>query len=240
MTDAQRSAPLLKVSSLKAGYGSKRVVFDADFEVRRGEVVGIIGHNGAGKTTTLRSVCGTLKPAAGKIVYQGADIAGRSARKNVASGMSMVRSERFTFGELTVRENLLLGGLHVSGAERERRLASVFELLPVLQEREKSRASEFSGGQQRLLSIGMALVANPTLLLFDEPSLGIAPALTSRIFDTVKQLVVERGVSVLIVEQNIGQLLRIVDRVYVMRSGRTILEESAEQMKARKNFWDLF
>jgi branched-chain amino acid transport system ATP-binding protein len=116
----------------------------------------------------------------------------------------------------------------------------VFDLLPVLKERLRLQANKFSGGQQRLLSIGMALLADPRLIILDEPSLGIAPSLTERIFDTIKGLVVDRGISVLIVEQNIPQLLRIIDRAYVIRAGRTILEESADQMRARETYWDLF
>jgi branched-chain amino acid transport system ATP-binding protein len=233
--------PLLAVTGLQASYGPKRVVYGVDFEVRPGEVVGIIGHNGAGKTTVLHSVFGTHRPDLGTVRYKGADVTGRRPARNVRDGMTMVRAERFTFGELTVRENLQLAGMSIrSGAEREARLARVYELLPILQERVRQQAGKFSGGQQRLLSLGMALLADPNLIILDEPSLGIAPSLTARIFDTVKDLVRERGLSVLIVEQNIPQLLRIVDRVYVIRSGRVILEEDVERMRARDQYWDLF
>ncbi len=233
--------PVLEVSGLEAGYGPKQVIFGVDFTVGKGEIVGIIGHNGAGKTTTLHTVFGTHKARAGQVVYGGAEITGRSVKKNVRDGMTMVRAERFTFGELTVKENLQLASMGVkSAAEREDRLGRVYDLLPILKERPRQQASKFSGGQQRLLSIGMALLADPRLIILDEPSLGIAPSLTERIFDTVKGLVQEQGISVLIVEQNIPQLLRIVDRVYVIRSGRVILEESAEQMRARDQYWDLF
>jgi branched-chain amino acid transport system ATP-binding protein len=232
---------LLEVTGLQAGYGPKRVIFGVDFNVRKGEVVGIIGHNGAGKTTTLHSVFGTHRCESGKVVYCGTDITGRSAKKNVRDGMTMVRAERFTFGELTVKENLQLAGMSVTSAsDREARLEKVYELLPILKERLRQQASKFSGGQQRLLSVGMALLADPKLIILDEPSLGIAPGLTERIFDTVKELVQDQGISVLVVEQNIPQLLRIVDRVYVIRSGRVILEETADQMRERDQYWDLF
>lgn len=232
---------LLEVAGLEAGYGSKRVIYGVDFKVGQGEIVGIIGHNGAGKTTTLHSVFGTHKCEAGKVVYGGTDITGRSAKKNVRDGMTMVRAERFTFGELTVKENLQLAAMSVrSAAGRDARLEKVYELLPILKERSRQQASKFSGGQQRLLSIGMALLADPRLVILDEPSLGIAPSLTERIFDTVKGLVQDQGISVLVVEQNIPQLLRIVDRVYVIRSGRIILEETVQQMRERDQYWDLF
>ena len=238
---APRPEPILEVSGLRAGYGPKRVLFGVDFTVGKGEIVGIIGHNGAGKTTTLHSVFGTHRAEAGKIMYAGTDITGRSAKKNVRDGMTMVRAERFTFGELTVKENLQLAGMSVkSPTEREQRLDRVYELLPILKERSRQQANKFSGGQQRLLSIGMALLTDPRLIILDEPSLGIAPSLTERIFDTVQGLVRDQGLSVLIVEQNIPQLLRIIDRVYVIRSGRVILEESADKMRAREQYWDLF
>lgn len=233
--------PLLRVEGLQASYGPKKVVYKVDFEVRPGEVVGIIGHNGAGKTTVLHSVFGTHRPDAGTVRYKGVDVTGRRPARNVRDGMTMVRAERFTFGELTVRENLQLAGMSIrSSAERDARLARVYELLPILQERSRQQAGKFSGGQQRLLSLGMALVADPNLIILDEPSLGIAPSLTERIFDTVKDLVRDRGLSVLIVEQNIPQLLRIVDRVFVIRSGRVILSEGVEAMRARDQYWDLF
>lgn len=233
--------PLLRVSGLQSSYGPKKVVYGVDFEVRPGEVVGIIGHNGAGKTTVLHSVFGTHRPDAGTVSYKGVDVTGRRPARNVRDGMTMVRAERFTFGELTVRENLRLAGMSIrTTAEREARLARVYELLPILRERARQQAGKFSGGQQRLLSLGMALLADPSLIILDEPSLGIAPSLTARIFDTLKGLVRGHGLSVLIVEQNIPQLLRIVDRVYVIRSGRVILEEGVEAMRARDQYWDLF
>jgi branched-chain amino acid transport system ATP-binding protein len=238
---APRPAPILEVSGLRAGYGPKHVLFGVDFTVGKGEIVGIIGHNGAGKTTTLHTVFGTHRVEAGKIEYGGTDITGRSAKKNVRDGMTMVRAERFTFGELSVKENLQLAGMSVkSPTERQQRLDRVYELLPILKERSRQQANKFSGGQQRLLSIGMALLTDPRLIILDEPSLGIAPSLTERIFDTVQGLVRDQGLSVLIVEQNIPQLLRIIDRVYVLRSGRVILEESADKMRAREQYWDLF
>lgn len=232
--------PILEVSDLKAGYASKSVVFDANFQVRPGEIIGIIGHNGAGKSTTLSAVYGSLKPTGGQVKFHDQIISGRSPRRNVRDGMTLLRSERFTFGELSVRENLLLGGLFVKTSDRDARLSEIYDLFPILKEREHARAQQFSGGQQRLLSIGMALVAGPQVMLLDEPSLGIAPALTAKIFDTIKQLTLERNIAVVIVEQNLKELLRIAERIYVMRSGRIILEESAEQMSQRSTLWDLF
>lgn len=234
-------SPVLLVSGLMASYGNKRVVHGIDFQVQKGEIVGIVGHNGAGKTTTLHSVFGTHKPESGVVCYKGEDITGRSAGRNVREGMTMVRADRFVFGELTVRENLQVAALSVGpSVTRDARFADVYGLLPVLRERSRQQAKKLSGGQQRLLSLGMALLANPELIILDEPSLGIAPSLTERIFDTISGLVRGGGASVLLVEQNIPQLLRIVDRIYVIRAGRVILEQSAAEMRAREEYWDLF
>jgi len=232
---------LLDVAGLRAGYGSKQILFDVDIKVSEGEVVGVIGHNGAGKSTTLRAIFGMLAPQRGKVVFAGRDVTGATCRNNVIAGMSLIPSERFVFADQTVRENLLLGCLYErSHAERSRRMAMVQELFPVLSERQTQQAGTLSGGQQRMLALGISLMANPRLLLLDEPSLGIAPALATTVFDTLKQLTAEHKLSVLIVEQNVAQLLRIVDRVYVMRSGRLVLEESAREMQARDSYWELF
>jgi branched-chain amino acid transport system ATP-binding protein len=232
---------LLDVEGLRAGYGSKQILFDVDIKVSEGEVVGIIGHNGAGKSTTLRAIFGMLTPQRGKVVFEGQDVTGATCRQNVIAGMSLIPSERFVFADQTVRENLLLGCLYErSHVERSRRMAMVQELFPMLSDRQAQQAGTLSGGQQRMLALAISLMANPKLLLLDEPSLGIAPALAMTAFDTLKQLTAEHKVSILIVEQNVAQLLRIVDRVYVMRSGRLVLEESAGEMQARDSYWDLF
>jgi branched-chain amino acid transport system ATP-binding protein len=231
---------VLSVRGLQAGYGSKQVVFDVDLDVREGEVVGIVGHNGAGKTTTLQSIFGMLRPRGGEIKLRGEEINGRSCHKNVLAGMTLVLSEGFVFRELSVHENLQLGALWTPAAKWNERLELVYDLFPILKENLKLRAGQFSGGQQRMLSIGMALMSDPSFMLFDEPSLGLAPALTTRVFETMRRLVDEHGMSILILEQNVPQLLRMVDRVYVMRSGRIVLEETVEQLRAREHYWDIF
>jgi branched-chain amino acid transport system ATP-binding protein len=232
---------LLDVAGLAAGYGNKQVVFDLSMTVAPGEIVGIIGHNGAGKTTTLRTIFGALSAQGGTVTYRGEDITRQSPRLNVRAGISLIPSEHFVFTDMSVRDNLLLGALHErDSAVIDERLREVHDLLPILAERSEQLAGTFSGGQQRLLSLGTALMSGPRLLLLDEPSLGIAPALVSTIFSTIRRFAQERGLSVLVLEQNVAQLLKIVDRVYVMRSGRLILEETAEQMRAREQYWDLF
>lgn len=236
----QGSAPLLDVSDLSCAYGRKRVVFDVNITVRRGEIVSLFGHNGAGKTTVIKNVLGAYKPTGGVVRYDGADVTGASARANVQRGMALIPSERFVFGDLSVYDNLLLGAANLADdTERDRLLAQVYELFPILLERSKQLAGTMSGGQQRMVSLGLALMTAPRLLLLDEPSLGLAPAVVQQIFSAVRALA-DEGLSVLLLEQNVGQALRISDRSYVMRSGRVILEEDADIMRARDSYWDLF
>ena len=231
---------MLELSKLSCSYGRKHVVFDVDLTVGRSEIVSLFGHNGAGKTTVIKNVLGAYKPTAGSVTYDGADVTGASPRSNVQRGMALIPSERFVFGDLTVYDNLLLGAANLDSEQRQAELlAQVYELFPILQERSKQLAGTMSGGQQRMVSLGLALMTEPRLLLLDEPSLGLAPAVVQQIFAAVRKLA-DAGLSVLLLEQNVGQALRISDRSYVMRSGRMILEETAEQMRARESYWDLF
>jgi len=238
---ANRKPDLVTVSGLQAGYGRKTVVFDVNLHVGEGEIVSIVGHNGAGKTTTLRTIYGMLPAIGGTITYRGENTTKAFATQNSARGMSLIPSERFVFGDLTVKDNLLLGSLHEkSAAARDLRWKRVHELFPILAERSSQKAGTMSGGQQRMVSLGLALMSGPKLLMLDEPSLGLAPAVVIEIFAAIRKLADDEGLSVLILEQNIGQALRIADRFYVMRSGRVILEETNAQMRARKEYWDLF
>lgn len=237
----RRDGTVLRVSGLQAGYGRKQVVFDLDLEVAAGEVLGVFGHNGSGKSTTIRTILGIMPPLGGSIEFNGNDVTRSSSRANVKAGMAMIPSERFVFADLTVMDNLLLGGANdPDESRRAQRLELVRDLFPILAERSNQAAGTMSGGQQRMVSLGMALMASPSLLMLDEPSLGLAPAVVQQIFGTVRRLADEDGLAVLLLEQNVGQALRIVDRVSVMRSGRVILEETAEQMRGRDSYWELF
>jgi branched-chain amino acid transport system ATP-binding protein len=232
---------VLQVEGLYGGYGRKQVVFDVSLHVGAGEVVTLLGHNGSGKTTTIRTVLGLNAAHAGHIRYQGRDVTRAGFRANVKAGMAMIPSERFVFSDLSVLDNLLLGGANEPDAARRReRMEQVHALFPILAERAQQNAGTLSGGQQRMLSLGLLLMASPRLLMLDEPSLGLAPAVVQQIFDRVRELADTEGLAVLLLEQNVGQALRITDRAYVMRSGRVILEETAEQMRARPSYWDLF
>jgi len=238
---ATASRPLLEVVGLRAGHGRRQVVFDVDLEVAEGEVVAVFGHNGAGKTTTLNSIFGMVKPMGGEIRFADADIAGSAAAPNVRRGLTLIPAEHFVFADLTVLDNLRLGAqLERSGDVVRRRMEQVHEVFPILDERADQLAGTMSGGQQRMLSIGIALMSGPRLLLLDEPSLGLSPSLVQQMMETIGRLAREEGLSVLLVEQNVVQTLPVVDRAYFMRSGRIILEESSEQLRKRSTFWDLF
>jgi len=232
--------PLLELRQLSCAYGNKQVVFDLDMTVRHGEIVLLFGHNGAGKTTTIKNVLGAYKPTGGSVIYDGADITGSPSRTNVRRGMALIPSERFVFADMTVYENLLLGAANLrDNTRRSELLSQVYDLFPILKERSKQLAGTMSGGQKRMVSLGLALMTAPRLLLLDEPSLGLAPAIVQKIFSAVRELTAD-GLSVLLLEQNVGQALRITDRAYAMRSGRVILEESGEKLRARDSYWDLF
>lgn len=233
--------PLLEVSGLQARYGPRPVLFDVSLTVSPGEIVAIFGHNGAGKTTTLSSIFGRVKPTAGSVNFDGTNITGRPGIENVRRGMTLIPAEHFVFADLSVKDNLQLG------AQRERsrpaidqRQQQVYDLFPILAERSSQLAGTMSGGQQRMLSIGIALMTGPRLLLLDEPSLGLSPALVEQMMKVIGQLAHERELAVLLVEQNVPQTLGVVDRACFLRSGRIILEQSAEELRKRENYWDLF
>lgn len=238
--DQNGKAPaLLAVEGLRSGYAGRDVVFGADLEVGEGEIVTLLGHNGAGKTTTLRAIFGLQRVSAGRVLYADHDLTNSRASRSIRAGISFVPAERFVFSDLTVFENLELGAL-TAADQFEQRIERALALFPVLADRRKQLAGTMSGGQQRMLSLGMALMTAPRLMLLDEPSLGLSPKLAEEVMDTLRSLVVKDGVSVLLVEQNIAQALRHADRAYVMRSGKIILESSAETLRQKGSWWDLF
>jgi branched-chain amino acid transport system ATP-binding protein len=233
--------PLLAAHSITAGYGKRRVLSDVSIHVSPGEVVGVLGHNGAGKTTLLKALFRAVPLTQGEIEFRG-DAVNRTASVDmVKKGMSFTPATTPIFRDLTVYQNLELGATGVRDkTEIKRRLDEVFAIFPILADRQQEIAGRFSGGQQRQLSLGIALMAHPQLMLLDEPSLGISPAVVEATFTIIRDLARDRQMSVLIVEQNVKAVTSIVDRVYVLRNGAIVLEESGAQAQQREVWWDLF
>jgi branched-chain amino acid transport system ATP-binding protein len=223
---------LLEVRGLKVSYGGINAVKGVDLKVERGEMVALIGANGAGKTTTLKAICGLLAPTAGRIRYDGRDVTGRPSFTLVDLGLALVPEGRGVFGRMRVEENLEMGAYtRRDGAAVRRDLARVYELFPRLHERRRQLAGTLSGGEQQMLAIGRALMSAPRLLLLDEPSMGLAPLMVQRIFETIRRVAAE-GVTVLLVEQNAKLALEASQRGYVMESGLITLTDAAPALLA--------
>lgn len=234
------STPLLEVDALQVAYGQRIAVFDSTLQVGEGEIVALVGHNGAGKTTTLKAAFGMLRPKAGAVRFGGEDITGADTEDNVRRGLRFVPEDDFVFRRLPLEDNLALGGFALGREVGRDAMERIYEEFPVLKDRKRQRAGTLSGGERRMLSMGMALISEPRVLLLDEPSLGLAPVLVQQVMDIVHEFARDRDLSVLMVEQNIDQALRVADRVYVMRAGRIFLEGTAADMRARDDWWDLF
>jgi branched-chain amino acid transport system ATP-binding protein len=219
--------PLLEVSEIRARYGSIEALKGISLTVEEGEVVTLIGSNGAGKSTTLRSISGLTPASAGTITFAGEDITRVPAHEIVVRGIALAPEGRHCFARMTVRENLDLGAHRRRGPEIAQDLDRVYELFPRLLEREKQKAGTMSGGEQQMLAIGRALMARPRLLMLDEPSMGIAPILVQRIYETIAEIN-RSGVTILLVEQNANYALDVSQRGYVLETGRVVLaNESA-------------
>ncbi len=215
---------MLSVSDVSVGYKGLMAVRDVSFHVDRGEVVSLIGSNGAGKSTILKTVAGLLHPQKGDILFDGGHIDHTPAYDIVKKRISMIPEGRRLFGRLSVLDNLLLGAYALdSKTEIAEALADVFGIFPILETRKNQRADTFSGGEQQQLAIARGLMSRPSLLMLDEPSLGLMPKLVSEIFDIVCAIV-RKGVTVLLVEQNVFEALQISDRAYVLQTGRIVLE----------------
>ncbi|MEO0028240.1 MAG: High-affinity branched-chain amino acid transport ATP-binding protein LivF [Pseudomonadota bacterium] len=209
---------ILKVAQLRAGYGAVEVLRGVDLTVNAGETVALLGSNGAGKTTLNGVLSGLVKARSGQVTFEGQDITGWHARKVVQAGLIHVPEGRKVFPNLSVLENLSLGAFTRGRERRDANLEKIFGIFPRLREREKQLAGTLSGGEQQMLAIGRGLMAEPQLLILDEPSLGLSPLLVEEMFALIGQLKAN-GLAVLLVEQNVGQSLEIADRAYVMENG---------------------
>jgi branched-chain amino acid transport system ATP-binding protein len=221
---------MLKLSGLSVSYGGLHALSDVSLDVADGEFVTIVGPNGAGKTTLLKAIAGAVPPAAGRIEYGGTDVARWPAHVRARRGIAHVPEGRKVFASMTVLENLEMGSFRaVAKPQRAETIEVVYALFPVLRERCTQLAGSLSGGEQQMCAIGRALMARPKLLMLDEPTLGLAPVLVGRIFETVRTINAD-GVTVLIVEQNVRQALGLADRAAVLESGKLVLEGAGREL----------
>ena len=224
------TTPLLELKALKVAYGGIQAVKGIDLSVAEGELVCLIGANGAGKTTTLKGITGLQPIKSGKIHYAGADITGKPAFQLVRKGLSMVPEGRGVFGALTIEENLAMGAYTRDDRPAIKQdVERVFSLFPRLKERRKQTAGTLSGGEQQMLAMGRAMMSRPKLLLLDEPSMGLAPLMVQKVFETVIAIARE-GVTILLIEQNAKLALEVSSRGYVMESGEITLHGEAAQL----------
>ena len=212
---------MLSVQDLHVSYGAIKAVLGISFDIDEGEIVTLIGANGAGKSTTLNTIAGLIKPDSGSIDFRGEALVGTKPHKIVSKGLALCPEGRRVFTEMTVEENLEMGGYTRTDAENDESLKIVFERFPRLKERIDQVAGTLSGGEQQMLAMGRALMSKPDLLMLDEPSMGLAPILVQEIFDIIKELN-EQGTTILLVEQNASMALSIANRGYVLETGKIV------------------
>ena len=220
---------MLKVEDLHVYYGSIHAIKGISFEVNEGEVVTLIGANGAGKSTTLNTVSGLLKPRSGSVTFEDKSIVGGPAHKIVSHGMALCPEGRRVFLQMTVQENLEMGGYTRPAGEIDAAIQDVYQRFPRLKERYKQPAGTLSGGEQQMLAMGRALMSRPKLLMLDEPAMGLAPILVKQIFDIVRELH-QAGTTILLVEQNAQMALSVADRAYVLETGTIAMSGSAKEL----------
>jgi branched-chain amino acid transport system ATP-binding protein len=220
---------VLTLEGLCAGYHHLQILHDVDLRVEEDEIVAIVGANGAGKTTTLKAISGLLRPTSGTVTFDGKRADGVRPNELVRRGLVQVPEGRALFGPLTVEENLRMGAWSHGRQSPDKALREAFDLFPILEERRRQAAETLSGGQQQMLAIGRALMTRPRLLMLDEPSTGLSPKLTWAVLAAV-QTIRERGVAVLLVEQNAAQALNLADRAYVLESGSVVLSGDGPEL----------
>ena len=222
----------LEATQLSAAYGDTQVLWGISLEVKRGQLVALIGANGAGKTTTLRTICGLVRTTSGELRYKGAVISGKPVHQVVDLGITLVPEGRQLFPKMTVEENLRAGAyLARTKVNKARNLSRVYETFPRLKERRGQMAETMSGGEQQMLAVGRALMQDPELIMFDEPSLGLSPLMVEEIFRVIRSLHAD-GLTVFLVEQNVNQTLKVADYCYVLENGRIVQEGSGRALEA--------
>ena len=226
---SENQLPLLKVNNLHVYYGAIHAIKGITLEVNEGEIVTLIGANGAGKSTTLNTIVGLLKPRQGSIAFAGMPVDGISASKMVYRGLSLCPEGRRIFQQMTVKDNLVMGGFSRPNEELQASLEHVYSFFPRLKEREKQIAGTLSGGEQQMLAMGRALMSKPRLMMLDEPSMGLAPILVDQIFEIIRELH-SSGVTILLVEQNAQMALSVADRAYVLETGTISMSGNAQDL----------
>jgi branched-chain amino acid transport system ATP-binding protein len=222
---------MLSVQNVELYYGDAQALAGASLEVARGEIVALVGANGAGKSSLIRTIAGIEKPSAGRIVFCGQDVTGRDSACTCNLGLGQVAEGRQIFPSLSVHENLELGAmLPRARSAAKKTLAEVYALFPRLAERKQQLAGTMSGGEQQMLAIGRCLMGLPELIMFDEPSLGLAPAVVQEVFRTITALNQQRGTTILLVEQNVAVSLKISQRAYVLENGRIVMSGTGEAL----------
>jgi branched-chain amino acid transport system ATP-binding protein len=223
---------VLDVESISVHYGDTKALWDISFSVRSGQLVALLGTNGAGKTTTLKSICGLLSLTTGQIKYEGQIISDLPVHERADLGLTLVPEGRQLFPKMNVEENLILGSyLKRAKEKRAKNLSRIYELFPRLAERRNQSAETLSGGEQQMVAIGRALMQDPKLIMFDEPSLGLAPILVQEVFRVVEELH-RQGLTIFLVEQNVNQTLKVADYCYVVENGRIVQEGRASELEA--------
>jgi len=225
---------MLEIKELQTGYGKKQVLFGVSLEVPQGEIVALIGPNGAGKSTILKAVCGLIPVWQGEIRFNDTPTNGASPAQNVSRGITFAPQGNRVFDELTVMENLEIGGYQVPHKQLRGRIDEVFKLFPILKERSRQYAGKLSGGEQQMLAVARALVPKPKLLMLDEPSLGLQPNLVSSVFRKIYEINRDTGISILIVEQKVRQILELCHRVYALKLGKVAFAGHPQELKEDK------
>jgi branched-chain amino acid transport system ATP-binding protein len=231
---------MLKVNNIDVYYGDLHVLWDVSFEVKEGEIIVLIGANGAGKSTTIKTLSSLLTPAKGAIEFNGVRIDTKEPYEIIQHGIVHVPEGRRLFTEMSVEENLIMGSLYGEAkSKRYETIEYVYKLFPRLKERKKQMTGTLSGGEQQMAAIGRGLMSLPKIMMFDEPSLGLAPILVKEIFEMIKKIK-EEGVTILLVEQNVTQTLAMCDRAYVLENGRIVLEGTGKELMADEKVKEAF
>jgi branched-chain amino acid transport system ATP-binding protein len=227
----EEKQPLLEFRNVDTFYGSLHILKGVDYNVGKGEIVALLGSNGAGKTTTMKTILGIVNPKNGEVHFEGKRIDGTQTRKIIQLGIAPVPEGRRVFSKLTVLDNLKMGAWTRKDREVQQDVDRVYSLFPRLSERKNQLAGTLSGGEQQMLAIGRALMARPRLMIMDEPSMGLSPILTERVFETVVEIN-KQGMTIFMVEQNAYMALQIATRGYVLQTGSVVLDDTAENLLA--------